>query len=98
MKYYDMIYNLVREIPTGRVMTYGQIAFAVGTGPRVVGNILHKNVDPKNIPCHRVIKYDGSLAGGYAFGGSDTQQEMLEKEGIVFERGKVDLGKYLYQR
>jgi len=63
-------------------MTYGEIAKKVGTTPRVVGFALHKNPDPKNIPCHRVIFKDGSLSPGYAFGGEGAQREKLRQEGV----------------
>ena len=55
-----------------------------------------KNIDPKNIPCHRVIRSDGSLAKGYAFGGAKKQKEVLEKEGIKFDKGKIDLERYSF--
>jgi len=73
-------------------MTYKQIADIVKTTPRVVGFALHANKDPKNIPCHRVIKSNGTLAKGYAFGGAEKQKELLKKEGIVFLKNNcVDL-------
>ena len=57
-----------------------------------------KNLDPKKIPCHRVIKSDGSLATGYAFGGMIKQREILKKEGIKFSaNGTVALKKYLFK-
>ena len=65
-------------------------------GPRLIGNYLHKNIDPKTIPCHRVVKSDGTLASGYAFGGPKKQKELLEKEGVKFNKGKADLKKYLF--
>ena len=80
------------SIPKGKVMTYKQIADIVKTTPRVVGFALHANKDPKNIPCHRVIKSNGTLAKGYAFGGAEKQKELLKKEGIVFLKNNcVDL-------
>lgn len=76
------IYQQVKKIPRGKVVTYGEIAGKVGTTPRVVGFALHKNPDPKNIPCHRVIFKDGSLSPGYAFGGESAQREKLRQEGV----------------
>ena len=70
-------------------MTYKQVAEIVGTTPNVVGFALHANKDPKNIPCHRVIKSDSTLAKGYAFGGKQKQKEILEKEGIIFSQGRT---------
>jgi methylated-DNA-protein-cysteine methyltransferase-like protein len=92
----DKIYELVSCIPVGRVMTYGQIAEIVGTGPRVAGNILHKNDNPQKYPCHRVVRKDGSLASGYAFGGTGRQRLKLEQEGLIFSGFKIDLASYLW--
>ena len=91
------IYDVVRDIPRGRVMTYGQVARLAGNprGARGVGFTLHRNPEPARIPCHRVIFRDGSLCPGYAFGGEDVQRRLLEAEGVWFlEDGRVDLGKY----
>lgn len=98
MKSFEKIYKVVASIPKGKVLTYKKIAKSVGIkNPRLVGFYLHKNIDPKTIPCHRVIKSDGTLASGYAFGGKTKQKEILEKEGIKFlENGKIDLQKYLH--
>lgn len=59
---------------------------------RVVGNILHNNPEPHNIPCHRVVNCKGRLATSYAFGGIDAQRNLLESEGVVFKnKNCVDL-------
>lgn len=75
-------------------MTYGQIAQQTNITPRVVGFALHANKNPKEIPCHRVIKQDGTLTNGYAFGGREQQKEKLEEEGIVFVKNKINLRVY----
>lgn len=91
------IYKIVAIIPKGKVATYQQIAKITGIkNPRLVGFYLHKNLDPKNVPCHRVIKSDGTLASGYAFGGIKKQKEILQKEGIRFNGNKINLNKYLF--
>lgn len=90
------IYTYVASVPAGFVTTYKQVAEKVGTHPRVVGRLLHKNSDPTTIPCHRVIKSDGSLATGYAFGGYNAQVEKLTKEGITLHNNRVDLTRYLW--
>ena len=94
----EKIYKAVSTIPKGKVATYKQIAKIAGiNNPRLVGHHLHKNIDPKNIPCHRIVKSDGDLASGYAFGGPKKQKEILEKERIRFlESGKIDLQKYSF--
>lgn len=67
------VYKVVREIPAGQVMTYGQIGKICGVSPRMVGRILHENPDPANIPCHRVVNSKGEVAESYAFGGREAQ-------------------------
>lgn len=91
------VYELVKTIPKGKVVTYGEIAEYLGNKnlARVVGNILHSNPDPDRIPCHRVVNAKGKVAENFAFGGAKGQREKLEKEGIIFEKnGRVDLKKY----
>ena len=97
MNTFEKIYDVVKSIPKGKVVTYGQVAFMAGNPrwARVVGYALHVNPDPSAIPCHRVVNRDGRLAPSYAFGGDRVQRKLLEEEGIVFEPdGKVDLDKY----
>ncbi len=90
-----LVYDLVSKIPKGKVITYGQISkYLKINSPRLIGQILHKNKDPKNIPCHRVVFADGSLSKNYAFGGLKKQREKLEKEGVGFNNDKVVLKNY----
>lgn len=89
---FGRIYDVVRKIPKGKVMTYKQVSILANVAtPRVVGFALHVNKDPKNIPCHRVVFSNGKLTPGYAFGGEDKQRAKLKSEGVVFENNKVDL-------
>lgn len=90
------IYEAVKKIPKGKVVTYGQVAEMAGDKKmaRAVGNALHKNPDPDNIPCYRVVNAKGELAGEFAFGGVCKQAELLAAEDIIVENGKVDLSKY----
>jgi|GEM_PF-301335 len=85
------VFNQISKIPIGKVATYGQIAKIVGTGPRVIGNILHKNTDPIKYPCHRVVNRRGEVSSSYAFGGSVLQMEKLINEGVIFKNKKIDL-------
>lgn len=85
----ERVYQMVKNVPRGKVTTYGRIAKSLGIGPRQVGQILHKNPSGEVTPCHRVVRTDGKIADGYAFGGEFKQREKLEKEGIVFSRGKI---------
>ena len=90
------IYEAVKKIPKGHVATYGQVAAMAGNPKmsRAVGNALHKNPDPENIPCFRVVNFKGELAGAFAFGGADVQAELLREDGVEVVDGKVDLTKY----
>lgn len=100
MSFFQKIYQIVKEIPRGKVMTYGQIALLCGSprASRIVGYALHSNPSPGEIPCHRVVNRFGCLSGGFAFGGIEIQKALLEGEGIfVDEEYRVDLKKYLYQ-
>jgi len=83
-KIFARIYEEVKKIPKGQVVSYGEIARKAGTTPRVVGFALHQNPDPENIPCHRVVFKNGSLSPGYLFGGIGKQKEKLISEGITF--------------
>ena len=87
----EKVYDFVKNIPRGKVATYGQIALFLGNRnyARVVGNILHGNPDPEHIPCHRVVNAQGKLARSYAFGGFETQRRLLESEGVVFKNEQI---------
>lgn len=90
------IYGAVKRIPKGKVATYGKVAEMAGNKKmsRAVGNALHKNPDPDNIPCFRVVNSKGELAPEFAFGGMGEQRKLLEAEEIEVKDNKVDLSKY----
>ena len=90
------IYEAVKKIPKGHVATYAQVAEMAGDRKmaRAVGNALHRNPDPENIPCFRVVNAKGELAGGFAFGGAEIQARLLEEDGVKVIDGKVDLEVY----
>ena len=93
------IYEAVKKIPYGHVATYSQVAEMAGDRKmaRAVGNALHRNPDPDNIPCFRVVNAKGELAGEFAFGGPGVQAKLLEAEGIAVSDGKVDLSIYQWK-
>ena len=93
------IYEVVKKIPKGKVATYGQVADLAGDKrmARAVGNALHKNPDPDNIPCFRVVNAKGELAGEFAFGGAGEQAKLLEADGIEVTDGRVNLEKYQWK-
>ena len=100
MNFFDKVYKIVEQIPEGKVVTYGQIAYALGSprSARQVGYALHVNPKPFVTPCHRVVNRFGKLASAFAFGGEDVQAQLLRGEGVeVDAQGFVDLNKYLYQ-
>ena len=95
---YKKIYEAVKQIPRGKVATYGQIAAIAGNRrwARTVGNALHNNPDPKSIPCYRVVNRNGRLADAFVFGGVNRQYELLKADGVEFdEKGYVMLDKYI---
>lgn len=96
---FQKIYDIVRLIPTGKVLTYKAIAYHLGLKDiRFIGYALHGNPDSNNIPCHRVVKSDGSLAKGFAFGGKSIQKQLLQQENIIFDHEeKINLSKFLWE-
>lgn len=93
--YRERVYAIVRQIPTGRVMTYGQIAIILGDGytARTVGYVMHGA--PDDVPWQRVINSQGKVSTGRLTMPVNLQQELLEAEGVVFGgKGKCDLSRF----
>lgn len=98
--FFKRVYDVVKQIPCGKVATYGQIARLVGAPhcSRQVGWALHVNPEPYVVPCHRVVNREGKLSGAFAFGGADAQRYLLANEGVEFESdGNVDLKKFQWE-
>jgi len=95
---FERIYEIVKLVPEGKVTTYGQVALLAGNKrwSRVVGYALHVNPDNSVIPCHRVVNRYGEPSTAFAFGGKNEQIEMLEKEGVEFIDGRVDMERFLW--
>src|SRR3989344_4239107 len=94
----EKIYSLLRKIPKRKVTTYKILAQKAGLkNPRFVGRILHINKNPEKIPCYKVIKSDGSIATGYAYGGQKAQIDKLKSDGVEVLNKKIDIKKYLYK-
>jgi methylated-DNA-protein-cysteine methyltransferase-like protein len=90
--FFELVFEVVRQIPKGRVTTYGAIAAALGarSSARMVGwamNAAH-NIKPK-VPAQRVVNRQGLLTGKMHFAHPDQMQELLEKEGVKVEKDKV---------
>ncbi len=79
----EKVYRIVAGIPKGTVLTYKEVARMAGRprAYRAVGNMLNKNRDFASVPCHRVIRSDGTV-GGYVFG-SKRKQILLKREGAI---------------
>lgn len=103
-KLFEQVYEVVRQIPSGKVATYGQIGELVNSSsastrvnPKMVGWALHANRDTKT-PCHRVVNREGRLAPNFAFNGEVEQRRRLEVEGITFKDiTHVNLEKHIWQ-
>jgi len=96
--YRERVYDIVRQIPAGRVMTYGQIAEILGEGytARTVGYVMH-GADSENVPWQRVINAQGKCSTGKMTLPVNLQQSLLESEGIAFNaNGKCDLNVVLW--
>jgi methylated-DNA-protein-cysteine methyltransferase-like protein len=96
--YRERVYEIVRRIPAGRVMTYGQIAELLGAGytSRTVGFVMH--AADKDVPWHRVINAQGACSTVRVVLPSDMQQRLLEAEGVRFDaRGRCDLKIYRWE-
>ena len=79
------VWNYLMKIPKGSVKTYAQVAKGIGKplAIRAVANAVGKNPYPNKIPCHRVIRSDGTLGGYSAKGGVKVKKKLLKKEGII---------------
>lgn len=93
----ERCYELLKQIPEGKVTTYKELARALGTNAwRSVGTAMGKNRDLIVVPCHRVIRSDGHI-GEYALG-SDKKVELLRNEGVEIDNKKVKaIDKYFYR-
>lgn len=94
MKWMEHVYAVVRQIPRGRVASYGQIAALAGMprGARAVGRAMALCPDGNNVPCHRVVDRQGNTKEAFDLFQRGTQRMMLEAEGVLFRPdGRVDM-------
>ena len=79
------VWKYLTKIPKGSVKTYSQVAKAIGKplAVRAVANAIARNPSPPQIPCHRVIRSDGTLGGYSGKGGLKTKKVLLKREGII---------------
>src|SRR3989338_5039753 len=94
----EKVYSLCRQIPPGKVTTYQRLASALGIqGYQAIGQALRCNPYAPQVPCHRVIRSDGSLGGfkGSTQGFAIKQKvSLLLQEGILVQNGRIDLARY----
>lgn len=97
---FEIIYEIICQIPAGRVASYGQIAALAGNRrwARVVGYALHATPHGSDIPWYRVVKKNGEVFGGAGSPGGKLQTELLLNEGVGFADGYVDMKKYQWER
>ncbi len=97
-RFSDSVYKLTSLIPEGKVTTYGALAKALGSprAARATGNALGANPHPITVPCHRVVKSDGSVGGYSGRGGTRAKETLLREEGVVVVDGRVDLDRFLF--
>jgi len=97
--FFDMVYEVVKLIPVGKVTSYGAIANFLGTkgSARMVGWAMNAAHNLHNVPAHRVVNRNGLLTGKNHFEDPDRMQEMLSKEGVIVKEDQIqDLTKYFW--
>lgn len=108
--FFERVYEVVRKVPSGKVVSYGEIARVLGTkDARRVGHALHANPYEGEVPCHRVVSREGRVAQNFAFDGPGEQILRLKAEGVGFislssqeavegrDEVRVDMEKYRYE-
>jgi methylated-DNA-[protein]-cysteine S-methyltransferase len=95
------VYDLVRQIPRGKVVTYGDIAQALGgSSPRAVGQALRRNPYAPQVPCHRVVASHGRIGGFFGKTRGDAWMQkkiLLEKEGVAICENVIDLARFRHR-
>jgi len=97
--FFERVYEVVRQIPSGRVTSYGAIAKALGAArsARMVGYAMNASHAIEDVPAHRVVNRKGMLTGKFHFEGTNLMQQLLESEGIKVENNQiVDFEKYFW--
>ncbi len=89
--FFEKVYEVVRQIPKGKVTTYGIIADVIGSkgAARTVGWAMNASHELKGVPAHRVVNRNGQLTGRLHFNPPEKMQELLEKEGIEIQNNQI---------
>lgn len=98
--FFERVYTVARQIPYGKVTSYGAIAKALGTArsARMVGWAMNASHNLEDVPAHRVVNRKGLLTGKLHFDGTTLMQQLLENEGIVVVDNQiVDFEKHFWQ-
>ncbi|MEO8516342.1 MAG: MGMT family protein [Flavobacterium sp.] len=98
--FFERVYEIARQIPEGRVTSYGAIAKALGTArsARMVGWAMNAAHSMEDIPAHRVVNRKGLLTGKFHFDGTNLMQQLLENEGIeVVNNQIIDFEKHFWE-
>ena len=90
-KFQKKVWNVIANIPKGKVLTYQELAMKIGNPKsfRAVASACGKNPLLPEVPCHRVVRKDGSLGGYSAKGGINKKKQLLENEGHKFDKDKI---------
>ncbi|SHI95725.1 MGMT family protein [Flavobacterium haoranii] len=98
--FFERVYEVVRQIPYGKVTSYGAIAKAIGSSQssRMVGYAMNASHNMEDVPAHRVVNRNGMLTGKHHFEGTNLMQQLLEAEGVkVVDNKIVDFQKYFWE-
>lgn len=89
--FFERVYHVVRQIPLGRVTSYGAIARAIGSAKaaRTVGYAMNASHNLQDVPAHRVVNRLGLLTGKHYFGGMNAMQQLLEAEGVFVVEDQI---------
>ncbi len=98
--FFERVYDIARQIPHGKVTSYGAIAKALGAArsARMVGWAMNASHNREDVPAHRVVNRIGMLSGKHHFDGTNLMQQLLENEGVVVADNQiVDFEKYFWK-
>jgi methylated-DNA-protein-cysteine methyltransferase-like protein len=89
--FFERVYQIARQIPYGKVTSYGAIAKALGTAKsaRMVGWAMNASHLLEDVPAHRVVNRNGLLTGKHHFDGTNLMQQLLENEGVIIKNNKI---------
>ncbi|HUH25501.1 MAG TPA: MGMT family protein [Flavobacterium sp.] len=98
--FFQKVFEVVKQIPYGRITTYGAIAKKIGAprSARMVGYALNNSHNEEEIPAHRMVNRKGLLTGKHHFQGTNLMQQLLESEGVVIKNNTVqDFERYFWE-